>query len=226
LHARSKRIATSYQLDSIKATFKKVENTYLSFEELDLIERLTDLPEYLINARDWLVISCYTGQRISDFMRFTHTMITTKNNMQGVAKSYLEFAQVKTGKDMTIPLHKKVLDILNQRNGEFPRRITDQKYNDYVKLVCRHAGVTAKVYGSKKTAITPGGKVYRKETGLFEKCELVSSHIGRRSFATNFYDKISTALLISATGHSTEAMFLNYIGKSKRDLAEALAEHF
>lgn len=226
LHARSKRIETSYQLDSIKATFKKVDNIYLSFEEISAIEDLENLPDYLENARDLLIISCYTGQRVSDFMRFKKSMINTKTNRDGIIKTYIDFTQVKTGKEMTIPLHQKVLNILNKREGEFPRQISDQKFNKYIKIICRLAGLTMLIKGSKKIETAKGNKIYRNETGLFEKCELVSSHIGRRSFATNFYDKIPTALLMSATGHTTEKMFLNYIGKGKKDLAEALAEHF
>jgi hypothetical protein len=55
---------------------------------------------------------------------------------------------------------------------------------------------------------------------------LVSSHIGRRSFATNNYGRIPTSLLINVTGHSTEGMFLEYIGKSNTEKAIQLAEYF
>ena len=34
----------------------------------------------------------------------------------------------------------------------------------------------------------------------------------RRSFATNFYGKIETPLLMNITGHSKESTFLTYIG--------------
>ena len=37
---------------------------------------------------------------------------------------------------MTIPLLHKVLQILAKRDGEFPRPISSQKYNDYIKMVC------------------------------------------------------------------------------------------
>ena len=36
------------------------------------------------NAKDWLIISCYTGQRISDFMRFGKSMIRHEKNKQGI----------------------------------------------------------------------------------------------------------------------------------------------
>ena len=121
---------------------------------------------------------------------------------------------------------QKLLEILNKRNGRFPPPLSDQKYNDYIKTVGRIAELTYKVKGSKKTETKPNSKIYRKETGLYEKCDLISSHIGRRSFATNFYGQIPTTYLIYVTGHSTEAMFLNYIGKSNKDLAMELTKYF
>lgn len=225
-HAKSNGLETSYQLDSIKVKYHKIESVYLTVNELEAIEKTSDLTEHLDNARDWLLISCYTGQRVSDFMRFTKEMIRFEKNKEGVLKPLIEFTQKKTGKEMTVPLSQKVMDILGKRNGEFPRAISDQKYNDYIKIVCREAKITQKVNGSVISETAPESGIYRKETGVFEKCDLVTSHIGRRSFATNNYGIIPTSFLIYVTGHSTEAMFLNYIGKSNKDIAMELTNYF
>lgn len=225
-HAKSNGLETSYQLDSIKVKYHKIESIYLTVNELEAIEKTSDLVEHLDNARDWLLISCYTGQRVSDFMRFTKEMIRFEKNKEGVLKPLIEFTQKKTGKEMTVPLSQKVMDILSKRNGEFPRAISDQKYNDYIKIVCREAKITQKVNGSVISETAPESGIYRKETGVFEKCDLVTSHIGRRSFATNNYGIIPTSFLIYVTGHSTEAMFLNYIGKSNKDIAMELTNYF
>ena len=48
-----------------------------------------------------------------------------------------------------------------------------------------------------------------------EKWEVVGSHVGRRSFATNFYGKVRTALIMSVTGHLTESSFLLYIDRER-----------
>jgi len=225
-NAQSNGLETHYQLDSIKIRYQKTENIYLNEKELQAIEQKNDLAEYLDNAKDWLLISCYTGQRVSDFMRFTKDMIRYEKNAKGDLKPLIEFTQKKTGKRMTIPLSQKVIDILNKRGGEFPRALSDVNYNLYIKEVCRAAKITEQVTGSKKTEIEEDSGIYRKETGVFEKCELVTSHIGRRSFATNNYGKIPTSFLIYVTGHSTEAMFLNYIGKSNKDIAMELTNYF
>jgi integrase len=216
-HARYNGIDTHFQLDNISAKFEKCEKVYLTSDELMVIEKSDKIEaEYLLNARDWLLISCETGQRVSDFMRFTKEMIRYDKG-----KPLIEFTQVKTDKIMTVPLSKKVVGILEKRHGDFPRQISDQKYNDYIKDVCKLAGLTYKVEGSLKDP-----KTKRKKAGTFQKWELVSSHIGRRSFATNNYGRVPTSLLIGATGHSTEKMFLEYIGKSDSDKAIQLAEYF
>jgi len=133
-HARSLELETHPQLDKLRLEKEKVDKVYLSFDELDKIEKAKNLSDHLDNARDWLIISCYTGQRISDFMRFTDSMVRIE-----AGKHLIEFTQKKTGKLMTIPLHNKVLEILNKRNGKFPRAISDQRYNDYIKKVCEEA---------------------------------------------------------------------------------------
>lgn len=222
-HAKSNGLETSYQLDSIKIKYIKVESIYLTFEELTKIENIKKrkLTESLDNAKDWLIISCYIGQRVSDFMRFTNDMIRIEDG-----NSFIEFTQKKTNKIMTVPLHPKVIEILNKRNGSFPYAISDQKYNDYIKDVCELAKLTHMVNGSKKTETVPKSGIFRKETKAYRKCDLVTSHIGRRSFASNFYGIIPTSLLINITGHSTETMFLTYIGKSNKDLAKETFKYF
>jgi integrase len=222
-HAKSNGLNISSQLGNIKVKQTKVDNIYLTFEELEKIEKTEKekFTDSLLNARDWLIISCYTGQRISDFMRFTDNQIRVENG-----KSLLEFTQVKTGKNMTVPLHQKVLEILKKRDGKFPYAISDQKYNAYIKKVCEIAEINEVVKGSKKSETAEDSGIYRKESNDFKKYELVTSHIGRRSFATNFYGKIPTTYLIYVTGHSTEQMFLTYIGKSNKDLAMELTNYF
>ncbi|PKH68893.1 hypothetical protein CXF59_01045 [Flavobacterium sp. ALD4] len=222
-HARFLGIETHPQLDSLRLDRAKVEKVHLTFDEIKAIESIDKgkLTESLENAKDWLIISCYTGQRISDFMRFTKDMIRIEEG-----QSLLEFTQKKTDKIMTIPLHPKVIEILSKRNGMFPYAISDQKYNDYIKNVCEVAELNQKVNGSLLKETAPKSGIFRKETGSYRKCDLVSSHIGRRSFATNFYGTIPTSLMINITGHSTEQMYLVYVGKSNKDLAKETFKYF
>jgi hypothetical protein len=241
-HAKNNGLLTSHQLDSIKTPLHKIEKIYLTFEDIKSIENIDPrrLNDNYENAKDWLIISCYTGQRISDFMRFDKKMIRHEKNRQGDLKPFIEFTQVKTDKVMTIALHPKVIEILNKRNGNFPKVISDPKYNLFIKQVCRIAGLTEIIKGSvlvdlnkedepetkKKTIKKVTVKQYRKEVGFYKKWELICSHIGRKSFASNFYGTIPTTYLINVTGHSTEQMFLSYIGKSNKDLAMGITSYF
>ena len=120
-----------------------------------------------------------------------------------------------------------MLAILNKRGGSFPRAISSQKYNDYIKIVCKNAGLDEIINASRRQKIDVDGKFpFRNKLGDFKKWQLITSHIGRRSFATNFYGKIPTSYLTYMTGHSTEQMFLNYIGKSNKDIALEMFDYF
>ena len=221
--ARSKGIEVDSELDSLKLPKEKIDNIYLSLEEIELIENAKIEQPHLINATQWLIISCFTGQRISDFMRFTKEMIRIEKG-----KSLIEFEQQKTGELMTIPVHAKVQKLLDKNKGEFPNRISDQRYNDYIKEVCKISGIDEEIQGKKQLNISKENetKKIRRVEGVYPKYELVTSHIGRRSFATNYYGEIPTSYLIYVTGHSSEVMFLNYIGKSNKDMALELTKYF
>jgi integrase len=222
-HAKSNGVETHHQLDSIKAKYYKVDNIYLDEVEIKKIEdiKISELTDGLENARDWLLISCFCGQRVSDFLRFDKSMIRYEKNKAGELKPLIEFTQVKTEKIMTIPLHSKIMEILKKYDGNFPRKISDQKYNEHIKKVCEKAKLNEPIHGV----------LYDKDKKIkieddYPKWKFVSSHIGRRSFASNNYGKIPTSFLMYITGHTTEAMFLTYIGKSNKDIAMELTNYF
>ena len=209
------------KLNKIKLESEKTDDTYLTLEELDKIKQL-DLGDRLDNVRDWLIISCFTAQRISDFFNFSF-----ENIIEHGGQKLLRFKQKKTKKDVVLPILDDVQWVLNKRNGSFPKKISDQKYNDYIKEVCQLAGITEVIQGGKTVnVVTIGKPMHRKKKGMYPKHELVTSHIGRRSFATNYYGKIPTPLLMSATGHSSEKQFLEYIKRDPIDNALMLAEMF
>ncbi|MFM1913238.1 MAG: hypothetical protein RIR51_1076 [Bacteroidota bacterium] len=222
-HAKANGLLTHFQLENLKIKYVKSQHIFLNNDELTKIESLEDskLTAGLVNAKYWLLISCYCGQRVSDFMRFTKSMIRYEKNRKGELKPLLEFTQVKTGKIMTIPLHSKIIEILEKFDGNFPKKISDQRYNDHIKNVCKAAGIDELTLGK---LYNPKTKL--QEEKLYEKYLLVSSHIGRRSFATNNYGVIPTTFLMHMTGHATESMFLTYIGKSNKDIAIEMTDFF
>src|SRR5690554_4090618 len=202
--AQKNGIETNPKFNLIKGYKVKIEKIYLTTYELEQIKNTNINADYLQNAQDWLLIGCYLGQRVSDLLQLTSDNIRVQSGTE-----LIEIEQQKTKKLVVIPLFPEVKEILNKRNGEFPRKISDVKFNKYIKQVAQLSGIDTPTAGAKMNANTK-----RKEAGTYPKWQLVTSHICRRSFATNYYGEIPTPLLISVTGHSTETQFLEYIGKT------------
>lgn len=209
-------IEASPQLNRIKGYTNKVGKVFLTLDEIEKIKNKAYRREALENAKDWLIIGCFIGQRVSDLLTLTRDNIAIRNGVE-----LIEITQKKTGKKISIPLHHEVKNILDERNGDFPKKISAVHFNLHIKDICQLAGITQKIQGSKIDKETS-----RKVEGIFPKWQLVTSHICRRSFASNFYGDIPTALLISITGHSTERQFLEYIGKNPTDYATQLADYW
>ena len=210
-----------------KETKKDCVDPYLSPDEIQKLYSL-DLSDNdrLDNTRDNLIISVWTGLRVSDFLRLKI------DNIQG---SNIEIQSTqKTGIGVIIPIHPMVQSILDKRNGNLPRSLSDQKYNEYVKEVAEIAGFNQVIYGSKTQVLTDengneikdhnGKKIIRKVMGEFPKHELVTSHIGRRSFATNLFGKVPNSVIMATGGWKSESMMLKYIKKTKNDHVEILAK--
>jgi len=217
-------IETHPQLEMFKGYTDEVEKVFLTFDELDKIENAKFTREALENAKDWLIIGCYIGQRVSDLLELTKDNIINKNGLE-----IISFTQKKTNKNIVIPMPPKVKEILNKRNGNFPRFLSAVKFNKHIKDVAKLAGINEPTQGAKLIEIQDEKtekKFYRKITGTFEKWELITSHVMRRSFATNFYGEMPTALIISITGHSTESQYLEYVGKPAIDNAQIIADYW
>lgn len=186
------------------APTEKTIFTTLTEMELELILNFEG-PNYLNNARDWLIIGCWTGCRVGDLMALTNKNIIDHSDKVKIVR----YTQSKTRKVVNVPLHPHVLSIVDRLNG-FPRPISDVKFNLYIKEICKRVGMNELIVGTRQNPLT-----HKKEVGKFEKWQLVRSHICRRSFATNHYNKLSNKIIIAVTGHSTEKMLLNYIGETE-----------
>ena len=178
----------------------------------ELTKNISITAETLNNARNWILLGCEIGQRGGDLLDITHENIRHKGK-----SIYLDILQQKTNKSVTIGIiAPHVIDIVE---NNLPKKLQHQKLNDYIKVVCKLAGIDTIVKGTKLNTETN-----RKELGMFPKYDLMASHCFRRSFATNYYKKIPTPILINITGHSKESLFLTYI--NKREDKDANADLF
>lgn len=173
----------------------------LSLEEIDKIYHTQMPTPHLENVKKWMLIGCYIGQRGGDLLK-----LTPKNLRPIEGAVLIDLIQEKTEKAVTIGVSKDyVLDILF---NDFPQRVSLNKINTHIQRVCEIAEITEEVEGY---IVNPDTEL--KELGKAPKYTFITSHCFRRSFATNFYGKIKTPILMGITGHSEERIFLNYINK-------------
>jgi integrase len=216
------KVATDYKLNEFFSPSYETDDIYLNTKEINQIYNTHFENERLSNAKDWFIIGLYTGLRVSDLMNLTKKDIDD------------EFIYKKTHKTkfpVIIPIHKHVKEVLDRRDGNFPRKISDQKFNDYIKEVCEEAGIKEMVEGSKMCPIVieKDGKektIHRKQDGRYPKHKLVTSHVCRRSFASNLYGKLDTLTIMKITGHKTESQFLKYIKITPKEYAVKLKKYW
>lgn len=189
-------------------TIEKPERTFVTLteEELNLIQNYEGT-NYLENVRDWLIIGCWTGCRIGDLLKLTLENVINRED----GSSIIRYTQSKTRKSVDVFVHPIVNKIIKRLNG-FPRPISDVKFNQYIKELCKRVEINNEIMGEKMNP-----KTLRKEKGTFPKYELITSHICRRSYATNHYHKLSNKIIMKVTGHATERQFLDYIGEIDSD---------
>lgn len=216
LDASKNDIETSTQIKNIKGISESREPediVFLSEDEQEAIKNAPLIREALINARKWLLLGCLIGQRGGDLLNITAKNIKELNGMK-----IIELKQQKTGKLVAIPLLPEAVEIIE---SGLPYKISLVHFNEHIKDVCLEAGLTEPTKGRKKTK-------YNKPTtkGVYPKHEVISSHVCRRSFATNFYGRIPTPVLMNITAHGSERMFLSYIGKTTYDNAYQMLDYF
>ncbi|WP_034889671.1 phage integrase SAM-like domain-containing protein [Gillisia sp. Hel_I_29] len=220
--AQIQGLKISPQLRKVKGGKSKSKYIiYLSPQELEKIKNHTYEKSYLKNARKWLLLGCNIGQRGGDLLNLTQDNFVKRNRLE-----VIELQQQKTGKQITIPILPTTKEILKEG---LPHKISMQNFNTYIKEVCEEAKINELIEGSmipKKENEKVNHQDKRKVEGTYEKWKLITSHVCRRSFATNQYGILPTPLIMQITGHSTEKMFQNYIGKTSYDYAEQIDQFY
>lgn len=201
------------QIKAIKEDKEPDEIIILDELEQLKIKNVKLVKEAYINARKWLLLGCLIGQRAGDLLCITDINLKDVEGMR-----IIELKQRKTGKKVAIPLIPQALEIIE---SGLPYKISLEHFNKYSKEVCKEAKINTIVKGKmrldKKRTLT---------VGSYEKWQVISSHVCRRSFATNFYSRIPTSILMNITAHSSEQMFLKYIGKTTYENAHQMLEYF
>ncbi len=105
-----------------------------------------------------------------------------------------------------------MLEIFKKYNDRLPK-ITDQKFNKYIKEAFKEAGFTM----TGRLLKAPDKPLY----------EAIASHTCRRSFCTNLYNEgVPPVVIMKISSHKTETSFLKYIKVSQTDAADKLSAHY
>ncbi|MEL7424451.1 MAG: tyrosine-type recombinase/integrase [Bacteroidota bacterium] len=209
---------TSYQGVGWTVSRRKAKGDLvtLSAQELDYLAHL-NLTGHLDKVRDICLIGAGTGQRFSDFSVYVPDNFYT--TISGI--KLLSIISKKTSTPTKVPLNLfPWLHPILEKHGFRTPQMSMQKFNEGLKALCLKAGFKHPVLVIEQYM----GRKARVEQHHIEKYKLISSHVCRRSFATNLYRMgYSLAKIMPMTGHATESQLRNYIGIDSERNAEAIA---
>lgn len=191
----------------------EVDTVYLNPMEIQkIIDKDFSYDEELDVAKQNFLLGLFTGQRVSDFLRLDASNIKDGN---------FTIKSKKTNTKTVIPIHFEVEKIINSNFGCLPRKISSSDFNKHIKTICQVCEIDNIVFGK-----VFDNKLKRKKVGFYKKYELVTSHICRRSFATNFADAGSQTLNSVLGWSKTSKMSNHYNKKSKVEYANEMKKQW
>lgn len=126
----------------------------------------------------------------------------------------------KTGEMVCIPLSRRLKTILDRYDNDLPSMPNITEFNIIIRKVSRKAGLLEVI----PIGVTRRGK---KIETLQEKCDLVSSHTGRRTFCTlKFLKDMPAVAIMKFTGHRSERAFMRYLKLEAEVVAERYKSFF
>jgi integrase len=167
---------------------------YITIQERNLLynKDLSGRPQLLIQ-RDIFVFQCLIGCRVGDLYKMTNANIKEGN--------YIEYIARKTKQDepvtVRVPLNKTAIEIIerypNNKGGQLLPFIAEQNYNYAIKDMFLLAELTRMI-----TVLNPAtGEPEQKPLN-----EIASSHLCRRCFIGNLYERVQDPNLIGEmSGH-------------------------
>lgn len=166
---------------------------FLTVEELNRIFEFdfSSKPRLAL-YRDIFILQSYLGMRVSDFFQLT------RNNIIGDVIEYIPSKTInESGDTVRVPLTEKAKIIIERNYDENRTELlpftSQQKYNIAIKEIIKAAGIKRTV-----TIINPTTRKEERKPIY----EIASSHMARRNFIGNLYNKVQDPNAIGAmTGH-------------------------
>ena len=212
LEAQARGLLKNFNPRRFKAVAEDADSIFLTEDELDALRALdlTQSPR-LDRVRDLFLVGSWTGLRFSDFTRLRPDHLTADGR-------FFDLTQHKTGQRVKVPVNAVVRGVMGKYEGKTPNSlppaISNVKMNEYLKELGQLADLQTPV----EVRRTKGGML---TTRVLPKWQLLTTHVARRSFATNMLNRnYPVPLIMAITGHKSEAMFWKYVKLTPADRAE------
>lgn len=177
---------------------------FLTMDEIFAIQKLR-LDGTFSVIRDFFLFQCFTGLRYSDVIRLHKT---------DIQDGTMHIVTQKTGASLENKLNKYAMAIV-ERYQDSPYETLFPSFSAcYVNNVLKKIG---KMAGISEPVRKVDYRNHKREEIVVPKWQLLTSHVGRKSFVVNSLDMGLTATqVIGYTGHSSIHAMQPYISISKK----------
>ncbi|TSJ39777.1 tyrosine-type recombinase/integrase [Fluviicola chungangensis] len=184
------------------------EKIYLEFAQIEKIIAYEPETKDLANAKLILLTLLFTGCRYSDVHKIKPEYTYSKNN---VTFHYARYLTTKTDTEIVVPILKPLQEAFDA-NGGTAEPMAMQKFNSLARDIAESVGLKEEITLSHTNSF---GK---KELTTKKLFQLISSHIGRRSFVTNLMSYIPITVLSKITGHTNSAIESDFKGLGSSEI--------
>lgn len=199
--------AVDYSYQDFRVACEDLTFIYLDDKELPRIFYFDGLTKSEKEIRDLFIVGCYTGLRYSDYSRLTRA---------NFRNGFIEITTRKTRTKVCLPIPRFVKEIYERYGYSLPKARCIQYFNKAIKTICRKVGLTERIIFDREI----GGEIITFEK---DKCDLVTSHTARRSFATNMLlEGQSEVDIMKLTGHRSMQCFAKYISTTRIENASRM----
>ncbi|MCQ2348923.1 MAG: site-specific integrase [Paludibacteraceae bacterium] len=186
----------------IKGREKREAEIYLTWDELQTLYNAELSSEALCQVRDVFCFCCFTSLRYSD---------VAKLQRSDVFSDHIVSVTKKTNDPLIIQLNNYSTTILNKykdkrfKNNRALPVISNQKYNEQIKILAKTVGINAPV-----RLIYFIGNTRHED--VKPKWQLLTTHAARRTFIVNALALgIPSEVVMKWSGHSHHESMLPYI---------------
>jgi len=223
--AEARGIPTSIELKGVKT---KQVSPYdddmdvipLTLEDVEKIENADLKKAALINARKWLILGVFTGQRGETLTK----RIVKKNFYKYGSGLEIRVTQKKGNKNVRIPVLPRVKKIYDEG---LPYSISTQKLRKHFKEIGRLAELNEMIMGRITEAVGEGkNKERRGVKKLRPKYKYIGLHTLRRSFACIHEGEMPREVIMKVTGHRKLETYLQYVNQDRNEHLDVFLDYY